>query len=387
MTPELTTYDDGRPGDPYATPGRRLSPWWIGLLGCTLLGLLWAVQYYYMYVYDAAPPLSWPHALGWGMFSWYLWGALALVVVRLARRFPFGRSRWIGTLAIHAVCASLISACYLTVTATFWWALRPDDGQHYTWGHALGMEVLLWLPWNMLTYGAILGVIHAFEYHRAYRERTVRAMQLETQLARAQLEALKMQLHPHFLFNALHAISALIHEDPDTADRMVARLSELVRHVLDSGDQQEVPLEQELDFLRKYLEIERVRFGDRLDVHFSVEPDTLGAAVPDLILQPLVENSIRHALSPHAGPCRIEINAKRDGNMLGLSVVDSGAADVDVSALCEGVGLTNTRTRLRRLYGDRHDFELRGRTSGGLAAYIRIPLTNARADSASESSS
>jgi LytS/YehU family sensor histidine kinase len=286
----------------------------------------------------------------------------------------------VTSVGIHVSCAALISGIYCTMSATAWWAFKPDDGTETTWPTIFGFGMIRWFPWNLVTYVAILGVVHAFEYYRVYRDRELRATQLEAQLANAQLEALKMQLHPHFLFNTLNAISTLIHKDPDAADRMVARLSELLRHVLDGGAVQEVPLEDELSFLRKYLEIERVRFGERLDVQFGVEPNTLGAAVPSLILQPLVENAIQHALAPTATRCTIEINAKRVDGVLALDVVDSGAgiSPGDTVVPREGVGLTNTRARLRQLHGDRQQFELRRSAAGGLIAHIEIPFSNAR---------
>ena len=229
----------------------------------------------------------------------------------------------------------------------------------------------------MLTYWAILGVSLAVDYYRKYRERELRASQLETRLAEAQLQVLKMQLHLHFLFNTLHAISTLMHRDVEAAERMLTRLSDLLRHSFESVGVQEVSLKQELEFLDRYVEIEKVRFGDRLAVEISVDPELLDARVPNLILQPLVENAIRHGIASRAAGGRIEIEVRRDNGMLDLEIRDNGPglpAGDDGSEGIGGIGLANTRARLKQLYGARHRFELSEAAGGGLAVNLTIPL-------------
>ena len=176
----------------------------------------------------------------------------------------------------------------------------------------------------MMTYWAIIGFWHATAYYRVAQDRALKASRLETRLAEAQLQALQRQLHPHFLFNTLNAISALMHRDVEAADQMLARLSDLLRIALDQRGAQEVALKDELEFLEKYLEIEQTRFGDRLVVRYDVEAETLDAQVPNLILQPLVENSVRHAVAVRIEPGLIEIRARRVGTNLELSVHDNG---------------------------------------------------------------
>jgi two-component system LytT family sensor kinase len=192
------------------------------------------------------------------------------------------------------------------------------------------------------------------------------------------LQALKMQLHPHFLFNALHSISALVHSDPDAADKMIARLGDFLRLTLDSAAAQEVPLRQELEFLNCYLDIERTRFRDRLTTEIHADPQVLDCRVPNLILQPIVENAIRHGVSQRAAHGHVEVRAARAGQALRLEVRDNGrglpeGADAG-RAKQGGVGLANTRARLQQLYGGDYRFELQNAPAGGAVVTLELPL-------------
>jgi LytS/YehU family sensor histidine kinase len=231
-------------------------------------------------------------------------------------------------------------------------------------------NVFVMLDKELLVYWIIVLTSHAAVYYQRYREGELRASQ-------AQLQALKMQLHPHFLFNALHAISALVHSDPDAADKMIARLGDFLRLTLDASATQEVPLRRELEFLNCYLEIERVRFNDRLTTSLEVDPRVLDCRVPNLILQPLVENAIRHGVSQRAAHGHVEVRAERRGDALRLEVRDNGAGLSNASA-CRankgGVGLSNTRARLQQLYGSAYRFELADDPRGGAIATLEIPL-------------
>jgi two-component system, LytTR family, sensor kinase len=203
---------------------------------------------------------------------------------------------------------------------------------------------------------------------------------LQAQLADARLAALRTQLNPHFLFNTLHAVSALVERDPRGVRRMIARLSELLRTTLDGADEQEVPLEQELTFTHRYLEIMQIRFQGRLSIESQVEPAVLDALVPNLILQPLVENAIKHGVSKIDVEGRIQIQARRDGERLVLCVRDNGPrASESVLRAAEGIGLRNTRERLLELYGSEQSFTLRGAEDGGVVAEVIIPF-HKRAD-------
>jgi sensor histidine kinase YesM len=224
----------------------------------------------------------------------------------------------------------------------------------------------------VLIYWAMLGVAHALDYRRQSRERALRTSQLEARLAQTQLQMLKLQMHPHFLFNTLNSISALIHTDVELADRMVARLGDLQRLALQHFGAEEVPLREELEFLLSYLEIEQARLGPRLGFDLDVEPGTEEARVPNLLLQPLVENAIRHGVGALPGPGRVEVRARRETGRLHLEVRDTGPG-LSSGEPEEGVGLSNTRARLGRLYGDEYQFELADGPGGGAVVRVVIP--------------
>jgi LytS/YehU family sensor histidine kinase len=197
---------------------------------------------------------------------------------------------------------------------------------------------------------------------------------LEGQLAQAQLQALKMQLHPHFLFNTLNSISALLHKDVDAADEMIGELGDFLRMTLENDGAQTVRLEQELEFLKSYLEIERVRFQDRLTIGFAIDPDTLDAYVPNLILQPIIENAIRYAIAPRAEQGMIEVSARQKNGRLRITVRDDGPGLTHGNGFTEGIGLANTRARLRQLYEGSHEFQLTNSVQGGLGVTLEIPF-------------
>jgi signal transduction histidine kinase len=236
----------------------------------------------------------------------------------------------------------------------------------------------LWFLNELITYTAIVAAGFAREYFLRYQARQAEASRLQAQTARlsaqladARLAALRTQLDPHFLFNTLNAVSALVERDPEGVQRMIARLSELLRHTLDGSDRQEVPLEEEMGLVQRYLEIMEVRFQGRLTVTVDVDSALDHARVPSLILQPLVENAIKHGVSRRPGPGRIEISARRDGDRLVLRVHDDG--DAPAGEPRDGVGLANTRERLRQLYGERQSLAVGPAPEGGFLAEVALP--------------
>jgi two-component system, LytTR family, sensor kinase len=295
-------------------------------------------------------------------------------VVKLARWFPFARKRWGSVLAVHIIYSILFSFVYMFLRALLlqgqtW--LEPSVALPFRRGFALVTKTF---QYNIWVYWVILAVCHAFDYYEKFHERELRAAELEKRLAQARLQALQSQMNPHFLFNTLHTISALMHKDVEAADRMVMKLSDLLRRALDNTDAHEVPLKQEIDFLERYLEIEKTRFGERLRVDMEIAPDTLRAAVPNLVLQPLVENAIRHGIERHARPGKIILRARRRESQLELEVQDNGAGFPAGGPQREGIGLANTRSRLQQLYGAEQRFELQNVPAGGLLARVVIPF-------------
>jgi signal transduction histidine kinase len=346
----------------------------------TALGFFSGFQAYYFVSTFTGRPASFPLLLALNLSYWYSWAILTPGIIWLARKFPFERRAWKRSTIVHigGVFAATFLHVALTVAsrkAIFTLIQEPQS----PWLVEAQRMFFLNFDWEMMTYWAIIGLSHALWYQREAQERAVKAIQLETHLVEAQLQALQRQLQPHFLFNTLNTISALMHRDVDAADNMIARLSDLLRISLNAVGVQETTLKAELDFLSKYLEIEQTRFRDRLTVVFDVRPDTLDALLPNLILQPLVENCIKHGIGPKATPGRIEIRARRAGKVLELEVRDNGVglSAARLSDFNRGVGLANTRSRLQHLYGASHRFEFRQPPGGGLQVLIAIPLVEA----------
>jgi two-component system LytT family sensor kinase len=304
---------------------------------------------------------------------------LTPLVILIGRRFPIERSTWARSLLIHIPVALFFSAFHLACCIALTILIRPFD----VWSSTASFMVQylktmrFWLPVEFIIYGATLGLGHAFNYYEKYRERERRASQLEAQLAQAQLQSLKMQLHPHFLFNTLNGIAGLIRDQKNKeAVSMVAGLSDLLRHALENSGRQEVSLREELDFLELYLDIQQMRFPDRLKIQMEIQPETLAARVPNLILQPLVENAIRHGIAERVSSGLVGVSAQRENGLLRIRVYDDGPGlqegwRMEAGA---GIGLANTRERLQQLYGTEHRFDVRNRREGGVEAMLLIPL-------------
>jgi LytS/YehU family sensor histidine kinase len=233
---------------------------------------------------------------------------------------------------------------------------------------------------DLLVYGVVIGACYAFDYYRKYREREFIASRLETQLAQAQLDSLRMQLHPHFLFNTLNSIVGLVRDNKNAAAvTMLVGLSDLLRHALDHSERHEVELRDELNFIKLYLKIQEMRFSDRLEIEFDIDPATTKALVPNLILQPLAENALRHGIARSADAGLVGISSAIAGGHLRLSVYDNGAGLSDDWQIKSGtgIGLANTVARLQQLYDDNHQFDIRNRDGGGVEVVILMPMRTA----------
>lgn len=312
-------------------------------------------------------PYAWTTAFGGEILYAGTWVALTFLIFWVARRFPLHSGRRAAHIAVHLAAGMVFSLGHRIV----WLAMMQAVFESYTtqdyWKMVLSF---LGLDIGFFIYWVTLLVYTAANYYSRYRREELRRAQLEAQLAQAQLQSLRMQLHPHFLFNTLHTISALVHEDADAAERVIARLSDLLRYSLENAGEQTTTLRQELEFLKRYLEIEQVRFADRLKVDYQVDPATLDLFVPNLILQPLVENAIRHGIGSQIGPGRIQISAHRENGTLHMAVTDNGRGLPGQRR--DGVGLGATRARLAGLYGADQKFEVRNASGGGTEALIEI---------------
>jgi len=347
----------------------------------TAYGLVCAWQAHYWYAFSKTP-MSWWDAFRYEVTYAWLWCAVTPLVVWFSRRFRFERQNWRRPLFIH-LAAMLLIVLPATKLAFDAIAMPPNSAFRGFGWEKLFRSVESTFDTGPLLYAVILLVEHAIIYYQRYQAGLVRASQLQTQLIKAQLQALRMQLHPHFLFNTLHAITALVHEDPERAERTIARLGELLRLFLASSAIHEVPLGEELRTLDLYLDIERARFEDRLRVHYDVPPALREATVPNLVLQPLVENAIRHGIGKRAEEGWITIMAERYGDTLVIRVTDNGAglSEDFTDPARQGLGLANTRGRLESLYGPDQSLALRNLPAGGVEARITMPFRTQAATS------
>ena len=336
----------------------------LGVAVWTAIALYFASQAYFNPALRYRPLLV--EVLQINLVYYYLWGLTTPLVIFLARRFPIPSPQWRRSLAVHAIASLLITAIQIVaaeaILSTFTTAIYRSEGLLNSVVTSFKINFHGSLP----TYWLILAVYLAAVYYR-------NASRLEAQLSRAQLDALKMQLNPHFLFNTLNSISSLMYTDVEAADAMLARLSEFLRLTLERPPEQEIALEEEIDFVRQYLEIERIRFEERLRVDIDVERGTERALVPSLALQPLVENAIHHGIARRADGGSIEIRARRDGESLRLTVRNELRTDAPQPAEKHPhLGLANTRARLRSLYGERHELTY-GIRGGAFEVEMVIP--------------
>jgi signal transduction histidine kinase len=354
-------------------------------MAATLLGLFSSILAYQFSVSAGYPYTNWRTVLILNTSYWYLWALFTPAIIWLSQHFRFERQGLWRALLVHLPSVLVFSLTHIaTITCIQWWFARAQ-GHPFPLLSELRRSALLNFDWEMMTYWTIVGLSHAVLYYRESRDRALRTSQLETRLVEAQLKALQQQLHPHFLFNTLHAISALMHRDVEAADRTLMRLSDLLRLTLEHIGQQEIALQAELDFLAKYLQIEQTRFADRLIVRFDVQPETLDTLVPNLILQPLVENAIKHGVAKKSGLGHIDISARRDGDKLHMEVRDDGVglSEDALTALQKGIGVSTTRARLQHLFGADHRFEFHRQTTG-LAVIVAIPWRTETTEDAGE---
>ena len=319
----------------------------------------------------------------------YLWALATPLVLWAAARLPIERNNWLSSSLLHVPISILLSV-FLTALGhiALWLYWSYPVGKPFSFDY-LTRFVVANFSEGIGIYLLIALTFYAYSYYSRYREGQLKTLQLEAQLSHAQLQALKMQLHPHFLFNTLHSISALLTKDVEAARKMITRLGDFLRLTLENSGSQEVTLKQEMEFLSCYLEIERIRFQNRLVTRMDLGDKTLDAKVPNLILQPIVENAIRYGIAPRSTPGLLEIEAKQLNGKLRIQVRDNGPGlpehRTSQNQFKKGLGLANTETRLTRLYGADHLFDLTNDPAGGLIVTLEIPFhTDGTAPSQSE---
>lgn len=356
----------------------------------TFIGIVFTLQYYFS-SYRSERPMRLIDSAYLQMTWSYLWALATPLVLWAAARLSIERNNWLRSALLHVPISILLSV-FITALGhiAVWLYWGYPAGKPFSFTNMTRFVVANFTE-GIGIYLLIALTSYALSYNRRYREGQLRTLLLEAQLSQAQLQALKMQLHPHFLFNTLHSISALLNKDVTAARKMITRLGDFLRLTLENSGSQEVTLQQEMEFLSCYLEIERIRFQNRLVTNMDLGEQTLDAKVPNLILQPIVENAIRHGIAPRSSPGLIEIEAKQLGGTLRIQVRDNGPglSEHRTSEILfkKGLGLANTENRLKRLYGAAHLFDLRNNPDGGLIVTLEIPFhKDGAASSQSETS-
>jgi two-component system LytT family sensor kinase len=327
--------------------------------------------------WDATSPRILLPLLGLNLVYWYVPALLAPTIMAVALRYRLGRVHWAKQVVVHVTGVLIYSVVHISVLLAARWLLFQEarPAMFPTFWHYARWTYLLQLDWLLMTYLFLVGLAHALAYRRESESRALDSAHLETRLIEAQLQALQRQLHPHFLFNTLNTISGLMRTNVNAADQMIDRLGDLLRMTLHTSGTQEVAVKRELDVLQKYLEIEQTRFDSRLRVTLDIDPETLDAQLPNLLLQPLVENAVRHGIAPHLRPGWITIRACREDSCLKIDISDSGAGlpPERLMALNRGVGLDNTRARLEHLYPASHEFSF-SNLDNGFRVTVKIPF-------------
>ncbi len=351
---------------------RRWQTWAFSFLCWTLFAVFDSAGSYTYIAWTGSKPIL-HDVVEWNFSYAYSWVLATPLIYEIALRFNFNRNEWRRSVAVHAGASLLIT---LAVSCLF-----------IAWNTVIGLadtatpfklRLLDLCLENLPRCFATMGVAQTISYYARWREREAQSSKLETQLAQAQLEILRSQFEPHFLFNTLNSIATLIRRDPVSAERMTVQLGRLLRASLERVGTQEISLQQELEFLQDYLKIQQTRFGDRLEVKVSVDPALLMFPLPSMILQPLVENAIRHGIAESAALGRIEIRAERDAVSLRIIISDNGPGmKNETRQQGNGFGLRSTRARLRQLYGEHHEFRMKYNPGEGCTVMLAVPLPTA----------
>ena len=335
-----------------------------------LLAFIYSIEYHTVYLIRNESYSYWIHFRN-SLLAWLPVILMYPAVVWLARRFRITAGNWYRNVPVHCLCALTFSVLRSSITFAIFKYSGLYPGLTFRSYLFMVVEFIVYL---FLLYWAIVGAHHFLEHARARREYELTASRLKAQLAWARLDALKAQLHPHFLFNTLNTISSIVHEDPNAADRMISRLGDLLRMILSRSETQEISLKEELEFIDNYLEIQKIRWQDRLQITTDVPVEVMNALVPVLILQPIVENALRHGISPRRDGGHLAIRASQKAGMAMIEVEDSGPG-ISGDYLERGTGLRNTKERLKQRYGQNHTFTIGKGRLGGALITIGVPYS------------
>ncbi len=351
--------------------------WWLYICFFVVVGFFLGLnnKLYFSYIEKEVSlfELMWPEVLDWS-----IWGFFCPFIIVLARKYPKNSSDWLSKVKFHVPMGIMISFLYSAIYACLRYAIGVVLEEEHMWSVSRNfMHRLYYFQVPFILYCSIVGITYAVSYYQQFKDEALKTAEIQQKLAQAELLVLKKQLHPHFLFNTLHAISALMHKDIDAADKMISRLSHLLRATLENTGVQEVTLKQEMEILKIYLEIEQIRFQDRLQVSIQVDPEIYDKKVPNLILQPIVENAIRYGVASFMKQGKITVAANQINGHIELKVSDNGKGmpSTQEDDIKEGIGLKNTRMRLRQLYGEKGKLILNNLGQNqGLEVKILIPV-------------
>ncbi len=322
-------------------------------------------------------PFEWKYFFLWQAL-FYSWAILSPLIVFFAKRFRFSKRNWWRLLPVHFMAAVVFLLLHALIFVIVHKIVEPAKVAEFGgfWAYTLRLTANVT---HLLMYCFLLSSIYMVDFYQHFQAEQLKSSELKAALANSQLNALKMQIHPHFLFNTLNSISALMHKDVEAADKMVARLGDFLRTTLENSGDHVVSLKQEMDFVGRYLEIESVRYQDRLVVKMNIDPETLAARVPNLILQPIVENAIKHGISQQESVENLIISSERHGDRLQIRVEDSGPGlqpsnENGKGNKTGGIGLANTRARLAHLYEENYRFEIKNAVPHGVVVTLEIPF-------------
>lgn len=353
-------------------------------IAATLISILFVIQEYIGFSYTNTDDRAFPWLLtGAGtLCNFLLWPLFSPIIYRLSQAFAQGASITFLKVTGHLLLSILIAFAHRVISTLLlysvffliegaWYGKLNSHTYSSVFANILGSVIIYWV---------LVGVFLAYDYYQKLREKQLELVRMENELNNAQLRALKMQLHPHFLFNTLHTISSLMDESKEGAQKMLSQIGFLLRSLLDQEQKQKITLKEEMKYIRSYLDIEQTRFRDRLKIEYAIEEQTLQAQVPNLILQPLVENAIKHGFSKRTDCGTIKISGRRVENQLELVVEDDGRGTADAnSALANGgIGLKNVRERLAQMYKDDAALELTSLQGSGFSARILIPFEHSK---------
>jgi two-component system, LytTR family, sensor kinase len=337
----------------------------------TIPGVMYTLETAYAWSLAGTPAPLW-RAAAYQIPSWWVWALATYPIVAIVRSFPLVRRGWVRSIAVHAgVCFVIVCGYSLAKSLLAVWT---PTGAHSELGEAFVHQVGQWWPANVLTYCAVVGVITAIFHARTAQQRELRTAQLTAELSRTQLQALRAQIHPHFVFNALHTVAAIVRaRDPDKAVTVLASLADILRDTFRGDPDREVVLREELAWIARYLSIQQARFDDRVEIVWRIGEGTLDALVPQMVLQPLVENAFRHGMARRGAAGRVELTAERVDAVLTLSVRDDGPELSAAPASESQTGLASTRARLTLLYADAAKLSL-CRDADATIATVTLPF-------------